>query len=289
MKLVDLPSHYNYIALFLTLRCNLSCDYCINKFDSFSPPDELSTDGWITGLSRLPTRLDLPISIQGGEPTIHPGFYRIADALSLKGKHLDLLTNGMFNLKEFYDNIKPNVFKRNAKYASIRMSLHSKTNNIALAMKAFLLQNNDYEVGIWAVNHPTMQEKIEEMESLCRGLNLDFRKKEFLGTYGGCMHGTYKYPEACTKLVKKRVWCRPSELLINPGGYIFRCHADLYSNRDFIGHILDNEIKFPGFTECNNYGHCNPCDVKLKTNRFQEKGYCAVEIKGEGVKVNGSN
>ena len=82
------------------------------------------------------------------------------------------------------------------------------------------------------------------------------------------------------------MWCRPSELLINPAGYIFKCHADLYANRNFIGHILDDEIKFPAFTECENFGHCNPCDVKLKTDRFQQHGYCAVEIKGEGVKTN---
>ncbi len=32
------------------------------------------------------------------------------------------------------------------------------------------------------------------------------------------------------------------------------------------------------FRECDVFGHCNPCDVKLKTNRFQEFGHTSVEI-----------
>jgi hypothetical protein len=29
---------------------------------------------------------------------------------------------------------------------------------------------------------------------------------------------------------------------------------------------------------CYNFGDCNPCDVKIKTNRFQEYGHTSVEI-----------
>ncbi|MBI5232727.1 MAG: radical SAM protein, partial [Deltaproteobacteria bacterium] len=33
------------------------------------------------------------------------------------------------------------------------------------------------------------------------------------------------------------------------------------------------------FRVCHVFGHCNPCDIKVKTNRFQQWGHTSVEIK----------
>lgn len=274
MTPIVLPDYCNYVGVFLTLRCNMNCSYCINKYGVTSPADDLSTAGWVEGLSRIQTRQDLPITLSGGEPTLHPGFYDIVDALYIKKKHMDLLTNGTFDLLDFCDRIDPKVFKRDAKYASIRFSYHKDTHPMALATKVWAMRNSGYEVGIWGFSG-----RGDEMANICTGLNIDFRTKELLSA----KEGTYRYPDAIGKDTGKQVWCRTTELLVNPAGYIFRCHADLYANRDFIGHILDKEVKFPVFRECNNYGQCNPCDIKLKFDRFQEGGHCAVEIKGKGV------
>ena len=274
------PLEVNYIAVFLTLRCNLNCSYCINKHSDFVAPQELSLDDWVIGLSRIVTRPDLPISLQGGEPTIYNSFYKLANILHFQHKHLDLLTNGMFDLREFCKEITPDVFKRNAKYASIRFSYHHKMSPVALIMKVWTLQNAGYEVGIWGLDNNVQNNAVK---NLCTQLNIDFREKEFLAK--GI--GTYKYNNAVGQATGKKVWCKTSELLIGPSGHIFRCHADLYANRDWIGHILEPEIKFSDFRECNHYGQCNPCDVKLKTNRLQEYGHCSVEIKGRGVESYG--
>lgn len=283
MNEIIVPEHYNYIGVFLTLRCNLNCEYCINHFNKLESVEELSTDSWVEGLSRIRTRQDLPITLQGGEPTIYPGFYKITHELWRRNKHMDLLTNGTFDLREFCSEISPEVFRREAKYASLRFSYHRKTNIQALTMKVWAMQNSGYEIGIWGLAHPEHCLINDEMEDICKWLNIDYRKKEYLGYHLGELWGTYKYTNAVGQKKTQKVQCRNSELLINPAGYIFRCHADLYANRNYIGHILDNEIKFPDFEECNNYGHCNPCDIKLKFNRFQETGHCAVEIKGKEV------
>ena len=280
MKDILLPPEVNYIAAFLTLRCNLNCSYCVNRQGDFTIPQEMLAEDWVTGLSRIETRQDLPISIQGGEPTIYPGFYKIVNGLYYQHrKHLDLLTNGMFDLRDFCSQIPTPVFKRGAKYASIRFSYHTRMSPIALALKVWELQNRGYEVGIWGLDNNPHLNRL--MEHLCECLNLDFREKEFLSDKSG----TYKYPNAMDRKEKKHVWCKTNELLIGPSGHIFKCHNDLYANRDWIGHILDGDIPIFSFRECNNFGYCNPCDVKLKTNRLQERGYCSVEIKGEGIKV----
>lgn len=274
MNSIILPPEINYIGAFITLKCYLNCSYCLNKYDKLVVSNEMNTEDWIAGLARIETRQDLPITIQGGEPTGYLGFYKLANGLYFHNKkHLDLLTNGMFDLREFCSQISPTIFKRNAKYASIRFSYHSKMSPIALVMKVWELQNRGYEVGIWGLDSNLHQNKA--MTNLCECLNIDFRVKEYLSA----KTGTYKYPEAISGVTKK-VWCKGSELLIGPSGHLFRCHADLYSNRNWYGHILDKEIKIPGFAECNFYGSCNPCDIKLKTNRLQEGGHCSVEIKG---------
>jgi len=275
MKPITLPEGINYVAAFLTLRCDLNCDYCLNRQGDFVIPNEMSAEDWIRGLSRVQTRSDLPITLQGGEPTMHLGFCEIANTLHYKYiKPLDLLTNGMFDLRNFA--ISKDVFKRNAKYASIRFSFHTKTNSIALAMKVCEMQIRGYEVGIWGLSNNPLN---KYMKDLCKGLNIDFREKEYLSK--DC--GTYKYPEAISGDSNGAVLCKTSELIVGPSGHIFKCHADMYANRDSIGHILDEDIPDFTFRECKNYGHCNPCDIKLKTNRLQEYGYCAVEIKKENI------
>jgi hypothetical protein len=232
----------------------------------------MSAEDWIKGLSRIATRCDLPITLQGGEPTLHQGFYEIANTLHNLNRHLDLLTNGMFDLRDF--NLSKDVFRRGAKYASIRFSYHPAMNQTALVSTAYWMQQHGYEVGIWGLDNN--KELNEQMAHLCDGLGIDFRLKEYLDKD----HGTYKYPEAISGRNKKAL-CKINELLIGPSGHIFKCHADLYANRNPIGNILDYDIPEFRFRECENYGTCNPCDVKLKTNRLQEFGYCAVEIKGD--------
>jgi hypothetical protein len=268
MTPIILPPEINYVAAFLTLRCNLKCSYCINKFSDFQLQEEMSADDWIKGLSRITTRKDLPITLCGGEPTIHREFYKLVDGL--QNKHMDLLTNGKFDLLNFMVNIDPDVFKRNAPYASIRLSYHAGMNEKRLVLLASFLQTSGYSVGIWGLDNNDNS----SMKEICKLVGIDFRVKEYLDKN----HGTYKYPEGLDGK-RKLVSCKGSELLISPSGHIFKCHADLYANRFPLGHILDESIPNFEFRDCVNFGCCNPCDLKLKTNRLQEFGYCAVEIK----------
>jgi len=283
MKQILIPSNFNYIGVFLTLRCNFGCSYCINRHGKLEKVDELSTQSWINGLSRIETRPDLPITLQGGEPTLHPGIWEIANALWRQDTPLDLLTNGQFNITKFMNKVSPEVFKREAKYASIRFSFHPHSHDAhSLAIKVYLLQKEGYSVGIWGLNHPSNKNQNRLMKKICGNLGIDFRIKEFLGNYNGKMYGEYKYKEACNGLqsISKKVECKTTELLVAPTGYIFRCHSDLYSNMSPIGHILDEEIKGIGeWKPCSKFGACNPCDIKIKNNRFQEMGHTSVEIK----------
>jgi sulfatase maturation enzyme AslB (radical SAM superfamily) len=270
MNKILIPKSYNYIGAFLTLRCNLNCKYCLNHYGEFSHQDEMSGADWVQALNRIETRNDLPISLQGGEPTIHKDFYMIAGATR---NYMDLLTNGLFDVETFMNAVTPETFNREAPYASIRFSYHETTNTEILLERASILKGAGYNVGIWGLGNTNRN---DEMAVACKNWGIDFRIKEFLSETSG----TYKYDGACLKQFKKPVLCKPSELLIGPTGHIYRCHSDLYEGVHPIAHILDDKIKLPEkFAKCDKFGYCNPCDVKLKTNRFQQGGHCSVTIK----------
>src|SRR5450631_1241404 len=275
-----LPDSYNYIGVFLTLDCNLHCSYCINRFNgNLSSFRMLTGEDWILGLKRMVPRPDLPVSLQGGEPTLHPDFFNIVNGI-MSGQNIDLLTNLEFDPDCFMRNISPERMRRNSPYASIRVSYHPEVMNIEyLAERVLKLQANGYHIGVWGVLHPGFYEEIMWAQKYCTGLSIDFRTKEFLGEYNGTMYGHLSFQDACDRKTPRQVECRTTELLIGPGGDVFRCHADLYNGENAVGHILDPHFVIEAsFKSCNNYGCCNPCDVKLKTNRFQEFGHTSVKI-----------
>jgi MoaA/NifB/PqqE/SkfB family radical SAM enzyme len=291
MKPIVIPNTYNYIAVFLTLGCNLRCSFCINNYNTraFSNIRNKMIDErqWITGLNRITSRSDLPITLQGGEPLIHPDFVGIINGIKTKselnpGLEVDILTNlyDIIFVEKFF-KVDPDRIKRDAPYASIRVSYHPEQMDINVLIRNVLaLKEKGYYVGVWSVAHPDQMEKIEKAKKLFLSVGVDFRLKEFLGE----CNGHYRYKGACDKKFYKNVLCKTTELIVGPDGSVYRCTSDLYEGREPIGSILDTDFQIEDkFRECSNFGHCNPCDIKLKTDRFQQLGHSSVEIKGEGV------
>lgn len=280
MKPIILADNFNYIAVFLTLACNLECNYCINRIGEFGyEKGHLTGEEWVCGLNRIVSRTDLPVTLGGGEPSLHPEFFDIINGVRQE-LNIDLLTNLQCDLKLFAQHVPPARLKRNAPYASIRVSYHPKVMALApLAERVLTLQELGYSIGIWGVLHPEQEQEIMQAREYCLALGIDFRCKEFLGTFDEKMYGSIKYPGACNRQEIKRVQCRSNELIIGPTGNIYRCHGDLYEGRKPIGHILDPDFEIVDrFRTCHLFGRCNPCDVKVKTNRFQVAGHTSVEI-----------
>ena len=231
------------------------------------------------GLNKIITRSDLPITFQGGEPLLHKDFYYIINNIK-SNINIDLLTNLEFDINEFMDNINPERLKRNAPYASIRVSYHAPEMDIdKLILKVRTMLDNGYSIGIWGVEHPLYMNEIKRAAEKCKEKGIDYRTKEYLGFYDNKLYGNYLYTEAVSGKVNKKVRCKGSELLINPEGKIFICHSDLYSGKNEIGNLLDDDFQIrENFFECDHFGHCNPCDIKIKTNRFQQFGHTSVKI-----------
>ncbi len=280
MKQVKIPDVYNYIPSFLTLRCTFNCDYCITKDTGLvRGKQEMSANEWCEGLNRLKLRKDLPVTLQGGEPTQHPEFYDIIDGLN---HPIDILTNLQFDVDEFIGRVDPNKLHlgRKSYYKTIRVSYHSHSMKANDTLeKVVRLQDAGFKIGLFALNLPELTEANMEMSELARENKVYFFIKDFLGKRDGRLFGFYTYPEALDGK-KKNVYCRSRDLLTAPDGKIYRCHRDLFHAENSIAHILDEDLKVEyKFRPCSNSGTCNPCDVKNKTNRFLQQGFCTVEIK----------
>lgn len=290
MNKIVLPQNFNYIAAFLTFACNLRCEYCINRAGTLTPRRVISGKEWIRVLNRFQPPANLPITLQGGEPTTHPDFLEIVNGVR-EDISLDLLTNLQFNISKFTREIDPARLRRYAKYASIRVSYHHGQMDFGETIRTvLLLMQKGYSIGIWEIDHPSDPEGVRWRQKYARNLGIDYRLKDFLGTWKGVSYGRYMYPDAVNSLCNFSCLCRGSELLIAPDASVHRCHADLYSGCSPAFNLLDvdssaggeGEQCLPGLgveQSCLRFGSCNPCDIKVKTNRFQEFGHCSVEIK----------
>lgn len=292
LKIIKPKAHHNYVAFFLTLACNLDCSYCINLHDGgvrhkCAKRRHLTADEWIEAADRLLLRDDLPLTLQGGEPTLHKGFYRFVNEVKREIK-MDLLTNMVFDVDQFIKNVPVWRFTREAPYAAIRVSYHPGQNDINdLIGKALKLQDAGFRVGLYGVLVPDEESRrhIGETQEKCLKMGIDFRTKEFLGEWKGKLYGTFKYDGSISGNDMKYCECKTSEFIVDPAGYIYKCHADLYNGRDPFAHILDENFTIDAiekFRPCHFYGECNPCDVKVKTNRFQIFGHTSVEMKNIG-------
>ncbi len=227
---IELPSNFNYIAAFLTFRCNLSCSYCINNYHGkLSRPKEISGRHWVAILDRFGRRSGLPVTLQGGEPSLHRDFIYIINHLR-RDIPIDILTNLKFDFKDFAKRVDPQRLKRDAPYAPIRVSYHPEQMNFWDVVSAVLyLKGKGFDVGVWCIKHPVAlvfgSDVVDWAGGSCKTLGIDFRIKEFLGRYQGSLYGTYKYP---IYNFGRKVLCKATELLIAPDAEVYRCHRDLY-------------------------------------------------------------
>ena len=283
LSAVKLPDECNYIEAYLTLRCPLRCSYCINNESGRAhvAREELAVEQWADGLNRIDFG-NVPLTLGGGEPTQYRSFYALLDQLR-PDIHIDLLTNLQFDIDEFIRKTSPDRFNTPEIpcYKSIRVSYHAETMDAAdLLQRACRLQEAGFCIGIFGLNHPLNIRKNMEMAEMACNKKMFFFIKDYLGHYQNKMFGFYNYKGAFDGVLKT-VKCRTRELLIGPEGSVYRCHRDLYigDTANAVGHINRPDLRLAyTFRTCTNFGTCNPCDVKIKTNRFLQMGHCSVEI-----------
>ena len=287
MKLgrVHVPLDTDYIGVYLTNRCFLSCSYCITNYNeqfiNVKGFRELEPAEWIEALNRLELPPGIPITLQGGEPFIYKGIWDILENVRHK---MDILT-------ALPPQVTPERFKqlrtldwnkRGAPYPTIRVSFHKGQNDYKKLIERIKELQPILSIGLFHIEHPAYPELIAEIREYAQKEGVEFRTKTFLGVWQGKVCSEYKYPDACEgKVMRKNVQCKNTVFPIGPDGTVYRCHSDLYASRKevAVGNLLDPNLKMEHkHRNCAYFGTCIPCDVKVKTNHLQQHGYTSVDI-----------
>jgi len=283
---VIIPKETDYVGVYLTNRCFLSCPYCItnifNPYINTNLQSELSSSDWISSINRLRLPEGVPVTLQGGEPFLHKGIWEILENIQHKA---DILT-------ALPVNVNPDAFKalktldwnkRDAPYPTIRVSFHHGQNDYRDLINRIKELQEIVSIGLFHIEHPEYPDLTEEVREYAKKQGVEFRTKIFLGIWEGKVYGRYKYKDASSgHQIGKEVQCRNTVLPIGPEGTIYRCHSDLYADRKdlAIGCITDPDLEIKHMhRKCLSYGLCSPCDIKIKTNHLQQDGYCSVDIK----------
>ena len=90
----------------ITRRCNLKCVHCYQDSDSKFYPGELSWEQCQAVVDDLADYKVPALLLSGGEPTIHPKFFELAEYATGKGLRLTLSTNGTLINPEWAQRIK---------------------------------------------------------------------------------------------------------------------------------------------------------------------------------------
>lgn len=238
-------------------------------------------------MNRLELPDEIPLTLQGGEPFIYKGIWELLENVDQK---IDILTALPPNVTvDKFKNLKTLDWnKREAPYPTIRVSFHNGQNDYKQLIDRIKELQEVLSIGLFHIEHPGYPELLEEIRAYAKEHGVEFRTKAFLGEWKGKVFARYKYEDACiNKDLGLNVKCKNTVYPVGPNGLIYRCHSDLYANRDelALGKITDPDLVLEHiYRDCRNYGTCSPCDVKIKTNHLQEDGYTSVDIKFEDEK-----
>ncbi len=285
LRAVKIPVDTDYIGIYLTNRCFLSCSYCITNYNeqfiNTKGFEELEASDWIEALNRLELPEGIPLTFQGGEPFIYKGIWDILNNIRHK---VDILTAlpPQVTLERFKALKTLDWNKRSSPYPTIRVSFHKGQNDYKKLIARIKELKEILNIGLFHIDHPAYPGFINEIKEYAAKEGVEFRTKQFLGKWNGKDFLQYKYPDACDgKVSRANVKCKNTVFPIGPDGTIYRCHSDLYSKRRelSLGNITDPDLVLEHrYRNCSFYGTCIPCDVKIKTNHLQQNGYTSVDI-----------
>lgn len=91
----------------LTRKCNLRCYYCYNESSLAVSEDKIQTAVLFQIISELAEKGLSVVEITGGEPLLHPDFFRIVDFCYNHLQLFSILTNGTLVDERFIDKILP--------------------------------------------------------------------------------------------------------------------------------------------------------------------------------------
>jgi MoaA/NifB/PqqE/SkfB family radical SAM enzyme len=266
-------------VVYLTARCNFSCDYCIQKGmiipgtkrKPWGRYDELSGEAWVSALNGLAKRPEHTLILTGGEPSLHRDFLYIAT--HLEGYRLDLTSNLSFDIDLFIETMKragKNFYSSFHTYHPKFMAPEEFVRRARKLRDSGVIENPVFSLlDLDAFPHFRDEEHDENIRAFyesARSLGLDFQRNEFRGNHMG---------DAFTHEQKQEMGCTSGWVNFAPNGDIHNCQFHLEARKNSFGNITDIEHckPLPAFGEffaCGDFGFCDPCHENSGRGAFMD-------------------
>lgn len=290
-KIIIPCDFYSYWGVFLTLKCNFSCPFCIQKTAGRIPEYMLASGkDWVSALNSIGDRRRKKylflnkvrkISLIGGEPTLHPDFFEIANGLDR-----DWSITVTTNLGSPAFNDIPGFAKKLKRRRKFR--IHASFHEGPIDGKEFIKRAVELKRAGIPVNRiftvvwpPDEQGRFREYSRVFKENGLFLERQRYSGFYKGKLYPFAgsdesafeftdqitdydEYARGCSMAGRKKILCRMNKVLFAPDGTIYNCHYKIYSGSgDSYGNIFSAgpRVRIPeDYFPCNDYGFCNPCD-----------------------------
>lgn len=245
------------IILFPFLQCNQHCKYCINHFGDSVETTNLKYklapgSSWITAVNNLEDVED--VQFIGGEPTLHPDFSDILNALRPLKKLL-IGTNGSTLALEALLRTAP----RHDLW--VQISYHpTETGFEPFVERLKAIRSVHPNIGVHTITKDGVTNPAIKEMFRAHGFNIGFMS--FIHDETGYLP---RYAASfSSRLFKRTIECdlsiyRP----VAPNGNVYACHQLMYdqSQVGIIGNIFEGWMSRCHTVRCPMFGHCNPCDA----------------------------
>ena len=223
-KILKKPKFDGRMRIYLTIKCNLSCPYCVNGYDNSdfkgygyrlrSPKD------WINQINSI----GRDVVFTGGEPFLYKGFADIINSINKK-LSISIYTNFALNIENIIPEIKRKVH--------IYISFHPQNTDISLFIKNIYLvmnnQNISFNIHVIKANNDLQMNKALILSDKLKQMNIDISFDE-----------DQRHFEGSKRKFKKKVLCSRNIILIAPDGDRFHCVSKLMRQKQSIENIFDS-------------------------------------------------
>lgn len=291
-----------YLFLCPTLKCTMSCDYCVQYTANKdvrkinNAVDAPKATEWL-----LKNKISDKLAVAGGEPTIHPEFRWIIESLH---EHFNItvttnLFSGLFNdMSEFCSWAKKYPVRWNTSYhpnqgmsatlfigrIKIMKSSGVFVDQVSSVDSNYLDENTIKKLSSAKIGWSMQYNTNPFGTNTGNGIATDFDNGEVLPKSSNDIrhHNLHKfkdwdrflnnyedYVEMCGQRSVKKVQCKTDRVIIGPDNYIYPCHATCYRQEKELayGNIYETDMveykEYTNIINCNIFGHCDVCDRSM--------------------------
>jgi organic radical activating enzyme len=241
-----------HLNIYLTLKCNLRCPYCVNKeapWDKTTEYGVLSATEWL----RIIQRENRHVSLTGGEPTLYQDFYELANEIP-PNLVLWVYSNMTFDPNEFAERVHRPVY--------FLCSIHPSMKDIRQAINCVnsLIRHKRFSGIVHLLETPENKPTLAAFADL---------SAEFTKTRNWRVQvdpDQRLSSPRCMKDVRRSVICANRCAIIAPDGCRYPCVTRMIMREGALENLRNERLHtLRPAVNCRHWGFCTPCDGALDT------------------------